>query len=113
MAEDAVPCELFSGPNSLLTGKNTGKFDGQGRAPGRKVLPDSTLAGEQCCPRRIKTGNYQGRNRECDSLIRGPFVPISGETNPYRTKAAPESRQHPRFDLSVLLRGSTASVLIF
>jgi len=26
MAMDAVPCELFSGPNSLLTGKNTGNF---------------------------------------------------------------------------------------
>ena len=24
LAVDAVPCELFSGPNSLLTGKNTG-----------------------------------------------------------------------------------------
>jgi hypothetical protein len=26
LAVDAVPCELFSGPNSLLTGKNTGNF---------------------------------------------------------------------------------------
>jgi hypothetical protein len=26
LAVDAVPCELFSRLNSLLTGKNTGKF---------------------------------------------------------------------------------------
>jgi hypothetical protein len=26
VAEDAVSCELFSGPNSLLTGKNTGNI---------------------------------------------------------------------------------------
>jgi len=26
LAVDAVPCELFSGTNSLLTGKNTGNF---------------------------------------------------------------------------------------
>jgi hypothetical protein len=26
MAVDAVSCELFSSPNSLLTGKNTGNF---------------------------------------------------------------------------------------
>jgi hypothetical protein len=26
MAVDAVSCELFSGPNSLLTEKNTGNF---------------------------------------------------------------------------------------
>jgi hypothetical protein len=26
VAEDAVPCELFSRLNSLLIGKNTGKF---------------------------------------------------------------------------------------
>jgi hypothetical protein len=60
-------------PNSLLTGKNTGNFDGSGLAPCRKALPDSTLAGEQCLQRRIETGNDQGRNREVDSLIPAVF----------------------------------------
>ena len=74
LAEDAVPCELLSAPNSLLTGKDTGNFDGSGRAPCRKAWPDSTLAGEQCLQRRIETGNDQGRNRDVDSLIRAVFA---------------------------------------
>ena len=52
-------------PNSQLTGKNTGNFNGAGQASCRKMLPDSALTGKQGFQRRIKTGNDQGRNREC------------------------------------------------
>jgi hypothetical protein len=41
---------------SLLTGKNTGNFDVAGRAPRRKALPDSTLAGEQYLRAGLKQG---------------------------------------------------------
>jgi hypothetical protein len=55
---------ILPGLNCLLTGKNTGNFDGSGQVPGRKALQDSTLAREQRFQRRIETGNDQGRNRE-------------------------------------------------
>src|SRR5579863_9662646 len=44
MAVDAVPGELFSAPNSLLTGKFTGNFMSSAEALGDKSPPESALA---------------------------------------------------------------------
>ena len=61
---DAVPCKLFSGFNSLLTGKFTGNFVSLAEAFCYKSPPESTLAGNTRFSRSIGTGNDQGRNRE-------------------------------------------------
>ncbi|HVC47309.1 MAG TPA: hypothetical protein VND90_08680, partial [Terracidiphilus sp.] len=37
LAVDGVCCELFSGPNSLLTGNNTGKFANLASQPNHRT----------------------------------------------------------------------------
>jgi hypothetical protein len=66
---DAVSCELFSDPNSLLTGKFTGNILLLAEAFRDKSPSESALAGKTEFSRPIGTGNDQGMNREWNSLI--------------------------------------------
>jgi hypothetical protein len=56
---DAVPCELFSAANSLLTGKFTGNIVHLAKALGDKSPPESSLAEKTEFSRPIGTGNDQ------------------------------------------------------
>jgi hypothetical protein len=58
MAVDAVASELLSGPNSLLTGKNTGNFSLMTNASGYKWQLYRGLAEKSSLLRQIGTGNY-------------------------------------------------------
>jgi hypothetical protein len=69
LAEDAVPCELFSGPNSLPTGKFTGNFVSWAEVLRDKSASQTALEGKAWFSRRIGTGNDQGMNRDRNSLI--------------------------------------------
>jgi hypothetical protein len=69
LAVDAVPCELFSGPNSLLIGKNTGNLRLYSERFGDNFTMQSGLAKKMRSSIPIGTGNDQGINREWNSLL--------------------------------------------
>jgi hypothetical protein len=86
MAVDAVPCELFSAPDSLLTGKFTGNIVSLAEVLRDKSSPENPLAGKTRFSRPSGTGNDQGMNRESNSLI-----PLSTGSNPTITAALPNN----------------------
>jgi hypothetical protein len=61
---DAVSCELFSGPNSLLTGKFKGNIAIRANAFRDKSTADSALAGKAWFSRPVRTEGDQGVSRD-------------------------------------------------
>jgi len=74
VADDAVDCEPVSVPNSLLIGKNTGKFTKL--CPGRQSFSSrcALLSGTSVrLPLESEQGIYKGGNRENRFEIRESF----------------------------------------
>ena len=69
----AVSCELFSGPNSLPTGKNTGNIMPSINPFGDNCTPDSGLARTTRFLDQSEQEGDQGMNREEGSLILRPL----------------------------------------
>jgi hypothetical protein len=64
LADDAVQCEPVSAPNSLLTGKNTGKF-AKLRCYGVRIASDLSIPWAFLqFSLRSRTGNFGRQNRE-------------------------------------------------
>src|SRR5580704_9087371 len=64
LADDAVHGEPVSAPNSLITGKNTGKFANLGRRD-VCIAPDVSVYRDLCrVSLRNRTGNFGRENRE-------------------------------------------------
>jgi hypothetical protein len=75
LADNAVHREPVSAPNSLLTGKNTGKFAKLGPW-GSGFRHDVPTLGHFCrVVARVRTGNLWERNRESRFNIREIFGP--------------------------------------
>ena len=77
LADDAVDCEPVSVPNSLLTGKNTGKFTKL--CPGRQSFSSrcALLSGTSVrLPLESEQGIYKGGTGKIDSRSGNPSAPF-------------------------------------